>query len=412
MKKRKLKLKNLLIKTTLPVAVILLGLSSCKTRKTNPRIILNKQYQKEILDGREALKAHLMTSSTPGLSVSVSVNGQTVWSEGMGYASKELKVLAGPETKYRIGRTSQMFTTFLLARLQDEGKLKIKDSFYQYIPKFPKKQWDFSLYQLGVYSAGFPEDKIEDLIKNNKDNKSLKDYVRSLDQDSLVYKPDSYFMVSDYGTCLLGILAEDITRTRFSKLMKETILDTLGLKGTITDNPYYLIENRSAPYYLNYIAQLMNAPAADLRFCEPAHGFLSTADDLNKAARTAVLDTVFFKKETRDLFFQHHHLDGGYEINRGFGWWLTRDRDNRELYAQLGSTIGGSSMLLAFPDQKLVVSICSNLSDEQGKLPAQQIAEIFLKKIDPGENDIVKDKKKPMTKNQGENEEGRPKARK
>ncbi|WP_423127094.1 serine hydrolase domain-containing protein [Gaoshiqia sp. Z1-71] len=381
MKTKQLKFKMLLVKTYLPFVLLLLSFSSCSKKRANSRIVLNVQYKDEILAGREDLKVYLITSSLPGLSVSVSVNGETVWSEGMGLSNKELRVPAGPETKYRIGRTTHMFTAFLMARLQEEGKLKMTDSFWDYIPEYPKKQWDFTLKQLGTYSAGFPEDAPANLIKI-KDTGSLKEYIKLFSNDSLVYPPDEYYAVSDYGISMLGILAEDVTETRFSKLMKDMVLDTLGLTETFFDNPSMIIENRAAPYYQNYIAQLINAPSIDFQFCAPSLGLLSTADDLNKAGQ-AILKEGFFKQESLDLFFTRLVLKNGFETNRGFGWWVTADRENRMIYMQMGSTIGGSSMLMVYPEQKLVVSVCSNTADETGSLPAPQIAEKFLAKIDP-----------------------------
>jgi serine beta-lactamase-like protein LACTB len=390
MKQKQLVLSHMPVKVCLFIFVILISISSCSTRKRNPRVILRKAYKNEILEGREAMRIHFITSSVPGMSVSVSINGETVWSEGMGYANKELQAPAEPETKYRIGGVSRMFTTFLVAKLQEEGKLKINDSFYSYLPDFPRKQWNFTLYQLGAHTAGFPEGNTDELYKQSKSYTTLRDYVKGHSADSLLYEPDTYFMVSDYGSCLLGILAEEVAQKKFASLMKAMILDTLSLDETSFDHPLYLIDNRSQNYYQNYIAQMMNAPAIDLSFCAPAQGILSTADDLNKAGQ-AVMDTVFFSQESRKLFFTRHKLAGERETNAGFGWWVVQDNQDRTMYAQLGSTLGGSSMLLIYPDQKLVVSICSNVSDETGRLPAEQIARIFLKKIDPRESDLKKE---------------------
>ncbi len=384
---KKILLQNLLsVRNYFLLVAILTGSLSCSTKKDS-RVILNRDYKKEIIEGREALRTYFISSSAPGISVSVSVAGKTVWSEGLGYASKELLSPATPRTKYRIGGTSRMLTAFLIARLQQEGKLQINDSFYKYIPTYPKKQWDFTIYQLGIHAAGFPESNTNELFKQSKEYNTLKDYVRGLSEDSLLYQPDTYYTVSDYGPSLLGILAEEITQKKFSPLVRELVLDTLGMDETLVDNPTYLIENRSQPYYMNYIAQLMNAPAIDLGFCAPAIGFLSTADDLNKAGQ-AVLDSTFFNQEIRNLFFDRHKLAAGYETNLGFGWWIFKDDQGRDFYVQIGSTIGGSSMLLVYPDTKLVVSICSNLSDDLNQLPGEQLAKSFLKKLDPGKEDL------------------------
>ncbi|MGE4587476.1 MAG: serine hydrolase domain-containing protein [Mangrovibacterium sp.] len=382
MKHKQLVCSGRLLRACFFLMLILPGIYSCRSGKINPRTVTKREFRKEIRKGRDAVRLYFISSNVPGVSVSVSIDGETVWSQGMGYANKELRVPVTPATRFRIGSTSRMLTAMLMARLQQEGKLSMGDSFYQYVPEYPGKQWDFTLYQLGVHTAGLPEDNPGELYSKSKKYKSLKDYVHAHAGDSLLFRPDDYYAVSDYGYSLLGILAEEISRKRFPALMKEMVLDTLKLTETQADNPYYLVENRSQCYCLNYIAQLTNAPTVDLSFCAPAHGFLSTADDLNKAARAA-MDSTVFTADIRDLFFKPHQLSHGYQTNLGFGWWVLRDRENRPLYAQIGTTVGGSSKVLVYPEQKLVVSICSNLEDDNAQLPAREIARIFLDKLDP-----------------------------
>ncbi len=380
MKTKHLKSFKMRLGYFLPVIIFLL-VSSCSKKEHNERIIYNREYKQQILDGLEKLKMFMITSSSPGMSVSVSIDGKTVWSQGLGTANKELHVPVTPATKFRIGRTSSMFTAFLIAKLQEEGKLHTDSSLYSYIPEYPKKQWDFTLKQLGTYSSGLSEENLSDLLMKGE-LKNLKEYITKYQDTPLTYEPNTYFSPSDYSTCLLGIVAESITKKSYPKLVKEMILDTLGLDETLIDSPYFITENRSAPYYQNYIAQLTNSPSLDFRFCEPAVGYLSTADDLNKIGQS-ILFSDFFSNESKELFFTKNRLLQGLETKRSFGWWIFTDNFDREIYAQIGSTIGGSSILLIYPQQKLVLSACLNLEDENINIPALQVAEIFLSKIDP-----------------------------
>lgn len=390
MKGKHLKLKDSLLKTILPVALILLSFYSCKKKTVDPRIVLDREYKKEILAGRDALRVYLIGSET-GISVSVSVDGKTVWSEGYGFANKELKAPARPETKYRIGRTSQIFPAMLIAKLQEEGKVDVNESFSKYVPNYPAKQWDFTPYNLGTHSAGFPETDFN-LVQNKQDYKSLKEFIQATEKDSLLYKPDQYFAVSDYDPCLLGILAETIGQKSYPKLVKEMLLDTLGLNETELDSPAPIIAYRSTPYHRNFIAQVTNAPEIDSRFIAPAYGYLSTADDLNKLGQL-LMNKEFFSEESYKLFFTPNVLDGGYETNIGFGWNIYTDRQGRKVYIQEGSTVGGSSFLAIFPDQKLVVSICTNLADNSESVPSGKIAQLFLDKIDPKTPEVPAAKK-------------------
>ncbi|RKD90695.1 serine hydrolase domain-containing protein [Mangrovibacterium diazotrophicum] len=380
MKGKHLKLKDSLLKTILPVALILLSFYSCKKKTVDPRIVLDRDYKKEILAGRDALRVYLIGSET-GISVSVSVDGKTVWSEGYGFANKELKAPARPETKYRIGRTSQIFPAMLIAKLQEEGKVDVNEPFSKYVPNYPAKQWDFTPYNLGTHSAGFPETDFI-LVQNKQDYKSLKEFIQATEKDSLLFKPNQYFAVSDYDPCLLGILAETIGQKSYPKLVKEMLLDTLGLNETELDSPSPIIDYRSTPYHRNFIAQVVNAPEIDSRFVSPAYGYLSTADDLNKLGQL-LMNKEFFSEESYKLFFTPNTLDGGFQSNLGFGWNIYTDRQGRKVYIQEGSTIGGSSFLAIFPDQKLVVSICTNLADNSESVPSGKIVQLFLDKINP-----------------------------
>lgn len=380
MKKEHLKLKIISAQSILPLILVLFSFSSCKKQIIDPRIVLDREYKKEILAGRDAMKIYLLTTA-PGASICVSIDGKTVWSEGLGYANKELKAPARPETKFRIGRSSQLLAAMLVARLQEEGKLNVDSSFYTYVPQYPKKQWDFTVRNLGTHSAGFPETNY-DVVNNKQGFKSLKEYIHSTANDSLAYPPNQYFAVSDYGTCMLGVLAETIGGKSYQKLVQEMLLDTLGLKETIIDNPEYLIDYRSSSYFQNFIAQLVNAPEIDQRFMAPAYGYLSTADDLNKLGQI-MMNKQFFSEESYKLFFTQNLLSGGYLSNLGFGWQIYTDNKGRKVYIQQGSTIGGTSFLAIFPDQKLVVSMCTNLADNSESLPVGKITQLFLDKIDP-----------------------------
>jgi len=391
MKRKHPKLKDHLAVTFLAAALMLITFSACKKHTTSPRIVLDREYKNEILAGRQALNVYLIGSET-GISVSVSVDGKTVWSEGYGYANKELKAPARPETKYRIGRSSQLFAAMLIAKFQEEGKLNVNDSFRKYIPNYPGKQWDFSIYNLGTHTAGFPETNMN-LVLNKNNYNSLREFIKATENDSLVYPPNQYFAVSDYDPCMLGILAETISKKSYTKLVKEMLLDTLGLNETILDIPDYLIDNRSSPYYYNFVAQVINAPAIDSRFVAPAYGYLSTADDLNKLGQI-LMKKEFFSEESYRLFFTPATIGNGFETNLGFGWNIYTDRQGRKVYIQEGSTIGGSSFLAIFPEQKLVVSMCTNLQNNSESVPSGKIAQLFLDKIDPRNQDVESEAKK------------------
>ncbi len=60
-----------------------------------------------------------------GLSIAVVDDQQVVWSQGFGYADTANKIPATPETIYRVGSISKLFTDTLVMQLAEQGKLDI-----------------------------------------------------------------------------------------------------------------------------------------------------------------------------------------------------------------------------------------------------------------------------------------------
>ncbi|MDA3816645.1 MAG: serine hydrolase [Prolixibacteraceae bacterium] len=356
--------------------LLLLFLWSC-TDNEESQIVYEKSYKDAIIESQEGLRRFMMTSFVPGMSVSVSVDGELVWSQGLGVASKELNVPVTRDTRFRAGHLAHMFTTYMAAYLQQQGKMNIDSSFYHYIPEFPKKKYDFTPRMLGVYSAGFKEHNIEELLKHDSIN-TYKDFIRFFEDEELVYKPDQQLLRSDYGSSLLALVNEEVTEEHYLKMFRNLFVDSLDLKSLVYARNDAIVPNRSEFYGLDYVARLSNAREVYLLPFMPAHGLLSNADDINKAAQL-ILEPGFFNEETLTLFRQPHVFNDSIEVRRSFGWWYLIDEEERNLLIQFGETIGGGSAVVVYPEYGLVVSVAANKSSNIKEMPANMIARIFLK---------------------------------
>ncbi|MBN2263220.1 MAG: beta-lactamase family protein [Prolixibacteraceae bacterium] len=360
------------------IVVLFLVSLSCQKTDTSLRLV-NNEYKTPITESRDLIRNFLLTSFSPGISVSVSLNNEIIWSEGAGLASKELNAPVTRQTKFKIGNTAQTFTAAVIALLQQQGKLNVDSSFYAYIPNYPQKDFDFTLRMLGTHSAGLQPTRIESLA--DFDNlKTLREYVKLFDTSPLIYEPDTYFQVSDYAPAMLGIVAEQICGKHYYQLLKEMILDSLNLSNTSADYPFLIVPNRSEAYTLDYLARLINANELNLTALSPVHGLLSTADDLNHFA-CQLLSPGFFNEESIGLFSNSHKLSNGVETGRSFGWMVFDDAKKRKIIAQIGNTIGGSSAIIICPEYNLVVTACTNKNDGTSELPAYGIAQVFMNDI-------------------------------
>jgi CubicO group peptidase (beta-lactamase class C family) len=63
----------------------------------------------------------------PSVSVGVVLGDHLVWARGYGFADLDKKILATPQTLYRIGSITKSFTTVAILQLRDAGKLQLDD---------------------------------------------------------------------------------------------------------------------------------------------------------------------------------------------------------------------------------------------------------------------------------------------
>ncbi|XP_013032701.3 serine beta-lactamase-like protein LACTB, mitochondrial [Anser cygnoides] len=91
---------------------------------------------------RDLLRRIKDEAGIPGILVGVSVDGKEVWSEGLGYADVENRVLCKPETIMRIASISKCLTMMAIAKLWEEGKLDLDAPVQKYVPEFPEKVYE------------------------------------------------------------------------------------------------------------------------------------------------------------------------------------------------------------------------------------------------------------------------------
>ena len=370
--------KYLLI--VLSFSLLWMSISCNKSSSDKYKIIRSSKYKKTILETRKEIGFQMFTSDIPGMSVAVILNNELVWSEGLGYANKELNVPARPDTKYRIGGASKIFTGALLALMVENGQLDMKTSIRQYYPELPKDKDSITLYHLAANTSGIRAVGYKELT--NQGYQTIRKGISVFIEDSLLFKPGDFTFETDYGYDLIGATMERKTEKYFPKLLTEMLTDTLHLSATVVDNPITVIENRSQCYDRDLISRTIRATTQDNRHRAASVGILSSAVDI-ATLMNEYLHPKFFKEETAKLILEQMSLNSGQKINSGLGLYVGTDNRGRELYMASGSTKGGSGAVLAYPKLDLVVAVVCNQSNEHESLPVFSIASKFIELLEP-----------------------------
>jgi CubicO group peptidase (beta-lactamase class C family) len=334
--------------------------------------LYDRKYIKEIKEFRKEAISYLMINNIPGASFAISKNGELIYSEGMGLASKDLEVPVTREIKFRIGVVSECLTTVMYQMLVQAGTLHPDSTVQFYLPEFPNKNHKITLSTLTNHTSGIRPPTEEEADWRGL-NVSLQEGLRQFMNDTLIYSPGMFQTQSMYNYNLLGAVMEKATGKSFSQLLKVLVSDSLKLTNTETDNPFASIKKRSNFYDMNLVAQVTNSTTRDLRYKAPSEGLLSTAEDLVKLGNAMLYPKVLSENMIKEIL-QPVILSSNIPTSLSNGWIVMTDEDGRKFYGRAGGTNGGGASLVVYPDEKLVLAAVINLTDDKGEVPVMLFA--------------------------------------
>jgi CubicO group peptidase (beta-lactamase class C family) len=356
--------------------LLVLGLSFTGCKKHTNKIVYNKKYIDEIKAARKDMMIYMVQNYIPGASISITKNGETIYSEGIGQASKELDVAVTRSTKFRIGELSELFTSFIYLKMVENGTLHPDSSVQYYLPNFPKKRYKITLQDLAYNCSGLPQEK-DVKAENWVFLTSLQQGLNLFKNDSLIAPPRFYQLSSMYNYNLLGAVMEKATGKYFNKILKEYLTDTLKLTNTVTDNPFRIIKGRTNYFGYNIVSEITTATHRDLRYCAPSRGILSNADDLVKLGNAILFSNYLSEKLKVDIFKQIP-MHKGIPSQTTNGWLHLKTKTGETLYGRGGKITGGNASILIYPKEKIVIACTTNLNVEIKDTPVFDILNHFL----------------------------------
>jgi serine beta-lactamase-like protein LACTB, mitochondrial len=168
----------------------------------------------------------------------------------------------------------------------------------------------------------------------------------------------------------------------FFTFMQNEIFAPLGMTDTVRDGPD--VAGRPTFYFpkMNQDTGLGHqiAPPADYSCYGGAGGYVSTPSDMARFG-AAMLSGDLLKPETVRMLQTSLRLENGRETGYGLGWHvksLPFEGGRAREVGHRGSPMGGTTSLVLFPDQNIVVATTSNISHAENiERLGVRVAEVF-----------------------------------
>ncbi|MCB1581698.1 MAG: serine hydrolase [Marinicella sp.] len=333
--------------------------------------------------------------------VLIAEKGKPVYHKAFGLADRERNIKNTLHTKFDIGSMNKTFTKVIILQLVEQGKLKLEDKLRDFLPQFDSNEYaGVTIEHLLNHSAGFGDyyssEGFFELPVSEKDIESL---VQRIRQIPLLFKPGEQMEYSNSGYILLGAVIEKATKKTYHQVVKERIVEPLGLTETYVKDKYNVPE-RAIGYFKNMKGELRDN-AGFVEVPNPDGGFQSTALDVMKFYREFHHGHGILKETTKmkDEFFRmtRDHLNtggaiphaGGFNGANSVNFEILRDQITITVLANMNEPVAEQLGLG-------ILNIIRNKEPEQPSLPA--IENIYLAYTEKG-IDYIRDHFESLTVN-------------
>ena len=282
-------------------------------------------------------------------SVTLSHEGKIIYQKAFGFADIEGNIPATPETKYRIGSITKMFTSALILKAMEEGKVELDQKIDKFFPEIENAS-DITISQLmnhrsGIHSFTSNPDYLE-WNTQNKSRKGLYDIIREGGSD---FEPDSKADYSNSNYVLLTWILEDVYMQPYSDIVKKYISEPLKLADTYAGQKTDISTGEAYSY--RFVGNWEKETETDMSIPLGAGAMVSTTGDLTKfieglfAGKIISQSSLELMKEMKDNFGRGMFTIPFYE---------------KSSFGHNGGIDEFRSMLSYFPEDKLAIAMASN----------------------------------------------------
>jgi CubicO group peptidase (beta-lactamase class C family) len=303
--------------------------------------------------------------------VLVAEDGRAIYKRGYGDAVMEFDVPNTAATKFRIGSVTKQFTAAIVLQLVEEGAIDLQAPITAYLPDYPAAQGErVTIHQLLTHTSGIPsytalpgfmDGPVRDPFEPAD---SLLSLVSSL---ALEFEPGSRWSYNNSGYHILGVIIEEVTGKPYDRVLRERILDPLGLDDTGYDHHDDVIEMRALGYERTPGGY---AHASYLDTSIPfAEGMMySTVEDLLKWDQALYGAGPFRDPATKELYFAPHaEIAGPNGPNYAYGWFLrpvAAGPDTVQVVEHGGGIFGFTTGFWRIPEERRTVIAMDNTTGE------------------------------------------------
>ena len=286
----------------------------------------------------------------------IAQHGKILLQKSYGYKNFERHFLNENNTIYQIGSITKQFTATVILKLQEDGKLSIKDKLSKYFPEF-KYAGKITLENLLTHTSGIynytndigPEDSA--IVCNPINKKLVTDIIF---QHKPSFDPGKQFQYSNSNYYLTGLIIEKVSGKSYEENVRDIIFRPLQMSHSLFDFKHSSDTNIATGYQTINDTTEIEATAWrwDSTVTYAAGAIFSTTGDMYKWAKAIAKMEILSPDSWTDALKPHLQ-------NYGYGWYIDSMYGHKTI-AHGGGIPGFTAYMSYFPDDDITIILLTN----------------------------------------------------
>lgn len=320
------------------------------------------------------IRAMMQYYRVPGLAFAVFTKDGETEMHCLGDKNVEAGEKVNPSTRFCMASISKSFTSAVVARLCDEGKLDLDRPVTEFVPELQYREKRMTLKDMMSHRSGLANH--DALWPGDQRRGDLARQMRYLDSN-LPFRAQYQYNNTQF--VMAGYAAEAVTGKMFGELLREFFLDPLEMTETTADEAGIKASGNMAEPYRVFGTARRRLPFWNMDLAVPAAGVNSSLNDMVKWVRFHMAGGVTpggKRLISEELFREIHapHIEeeaepviSGDPLKlRGYGLgWRIGEYRGTPLQMHNGKIEGYSSSQVYLPEKGVGVVIMMNLHDPE-----------------------------------------------
>lgn len=291
-------------------------------------------------------------------SVMIAKGGNVLIDKGYGYKNFQAKTSNDANTIFQIGSITKQFTSTIILKLAEQGKLSLTDKLSKYFPDFPNADKvtieNLLSHTSGIYNytndTSFMMHEVEKPFNRQMLFAMIKD-------KPLEFEPGSKFSYSNSGYLLLGYIIEKVTGKKYEQLVRTQIFGPLGMTHSGFDFTHLKNPDKATGYNEIKGGSATKSPIVDSSVSFSAGAIFSTVNDLHKWDESLTTEKILKTSSIANAFTPR-------QSKYGLGWGIDSFHGKRVI-AHNGGINGFLSHNSIIPSDTVCITFLSNVETAQ-----------------------------------------------